>query len=171
MDPASRPETPSVVVKAPSTESIKSWNCNVADSLIRKSEIEAEEALKEEEEEFDPFDTTEFEEVAAKGAGVANYEDPFDTTKAANFLDEEEKAEESEESDSNEEEEVPDPFEVIDHITDTPKLNVEVIKPVQEEVEEEEADPFDTAFAAEVLPNKEIRLIPVSHLEPPERPN
>ena len=170
-DPASRPETPSVVIKAPSTESIKSWNNSVAENLIRKSEIEAEEALKEEEEEFDPFDTTEFEAVAAQGRGIANYEDPFDTTAAADFLEGEqeqnkvERQEDVESDSSNEEEEVPDPFEVLDVIQRTGKLDVAVLtaktagkkqsKDVKvKEEEDEEEDPFDTTIAAKVLPNK-----------------
>ena len=113
-----------MVVKAPSTESLKSWNCAVADNLIKKSKLESEsEALREEEEEeeFDPFDTTQFGD-----SGVTNFEDPFDTSAVAGIVDDDEPEEEDEEEErvptppqfkkeqSQEEEDVPDPFEVLD---------------------------------------------------------
>ena len=42
--------------KAPSTESIKSWNCAAAENLLSKVRRGSEVTL-EEEDEFDPFDT------------------------------------------------------------------------------------------------------------------
>lgn len=71
VDYTSGRNTPSVIVKAPSTDSIKSWNVGVAETLILKSEIEAIEAhaideALEEKDEFDPLDTS----------GI----DPFDTS-------------------------------------------------------------------------------------------
>ena len=98
LDPASRP---SVVVKAPSTESIKSWNCSVAENLIKKSELEAlENATLEEEEDFDPFDTTQFKDPEEKDNKEEDIEDPFDTTQ---FKDPEEK--------DNQEVDIEDPFD------------------------------------------------------------
>ncbi len=160
----SEEDAPPVVVKAPSTDSLKSWNCAVADNLIKKSKLESEnEALEEEEEEFDPFDTTQFAD-----SGVTNFEDPFDTSAVEGIVasddkeeEEEEKREEQlepeeEEYDSNEEEEVPDPFDVLNVIDpqgDQIK-SVPVIAPVSKEEAAEDADPFDTAFAADVLPNR-----------------
>ena len=67
VDYASGRNTPSVIIKAPSSDSIKSWNVTQSDTLILKCNIEALEAsaLKE-EVEADPFDTTEFEEIVKK---------------------------------------------------------------------------------------------------------
>ena len=157
VDPSSRPETPSVVVKAPSTESIKSWNCTTADNLIKKSEKAAAEALVEQEEEFDPFDTSNFQDEKE----ITNFEDPFDTSAVDGVIgiDNEEQTqpkelqkEEEEEESENEEEEVPDPFDVITCIQGKENLTEVPIKPAPQELEE--ADPFDTSFATEVLPNK-----------------
>ena len=108
VNPSSRPNTPSVVVKAPSTESIKSWNISVAESLIRKSEIEALEAevlAEREEEEFDPFDTTKFEDPSEDkreegvdgGQDNDDVEDPFDTSEFPDFEKEERLKREAEE--------------------------------------------------------------------------
>ena len=64
VDYASGRNTPSVIIKAPSSDSIKSWNVTQSDTLILKCNIEALEASAlEEEVEADPFDTTEFEEI------------------------------------------------------------------------------------------------------------
>ena len=67
VDYASGRNTPSVIIKAPSSDSIKSWNVTQSDTLILKCNIEALEASAlEEEVEADPFDTTEFEEIVKK---------------------------------------------------------------------------------------------------------
>ena len=53
---------PGVVIKAPSTESIKSWNCTTADKLIKSrnsSEIEGIEEI----EDDDPFDTSHLDAI------------------------------------------------------------------------------------------------------------
>jgi hypothetical protein len=105
VNPSSRPNTPSVVVKAPSTESIKSWNISVAESLIRKSEIEAIEAgvlAEREEEELDPFDTTKFEDPSedkreSAADDLDDVEDPFDTSEFPDFEREERLKQEEEE--------------------------------------------------------------------------
>ncbi len=157
----SEEDAPPVVVKAPSTESIKSWNCAVADNLIKKSKLESEnEALQEEEEEFDPFDTTQFAD-----SGVTNFEDPFDTSAVQGIVAADEPEEEQDDQPrggylndgEDDEEEVPDPFEVLNSIDpESNKLKeVPVIAP-QTEKEDlgDEVDPFDTTIAADILPNK-----------------
>ncbi len=165
-DSSLRAEAPSVVVKAPSTESIKSWNCAVADNLIKKSKLDAEgeEALLEQEEEFDPFDTTKFGDSET----ITNFEDPFDTSAVKGIIgeasDEEREGNEDkegnevkteqavdEDEDSNEEEEVPDPFDILTSF-DRSEVPVNPLAPESKDVTE--ADPFDTSFAADVLPNK-----------------
>jgi hypothetical protein len=152
INPSSRPNTPSVVVKAPSTESIKSWNCAVAENLIRKSEIEALEAEVLAEEEFDPFDTTKFEEPNEEkeentGAEAA---DPFDTSEVPDFEKEErlkrQAAEEAEEESRKRAE--------IDLLTDGDDFGAELGELTIVPDKGPEPDPFDTGFAAKVLPNK-----------------
>lgn len=156
VNPSSRPNTPSVVVKAPSTESIKSWNISVAESLIRKSEIEALEAevlAEREEEEFDPFDTTKFEDPSEDkreegvdgGQDNDDVEDPFDTSEFPDFEKEERLKREAEEEERKKAE--------VDLLTDGDELGGEFGDLIVPE-KGPEPDPFDTGFAAKVLPNK-----------------
>ena len=122
---------PSVVVKAPSTESIKSWNNSVADNMIRKSK---EDALEEEEEEYDPFDTKEFEET--KDEETEEIEDPFDTSAVPDDIVK--KKEEEDEDD-----------EKVD-------IPGEILEPTAAggDQDDDDEDPFSTDFAAKVLPDK-----------------
>ena len=171
--PDDRPETPSVVIKAPSTESLKSWNNAVADQLIRKSVSDA--LLEEEqEEEDDPFDTKGYEGI------VGEPEDPFDTSKVG------QDSKDKEENNEGEKEELPDcedPFDttavdgVIEKSRETERAlekarqpldlltegddgpaaegdDLVTLQPVSKDVSNPEVDPFDTDFAAEVLPDK-----------------
>jgi hypothetical protein len=155
VNPSSRPNTPSVVVKAPSTESIKSWNISVAETLIRKSEIEALEAevlAEREEEEFDPFDTTKFEdpsedkkEVPVAEESHADIEDPFDTSEFPDFEKEERLRREAEEEARKKAE--------VDLLTDDNELGSDLGDITIVPEKGPEPDPFDTGFAAKVLPN------------------
>lgn len=155
VDYASGRNTPSVIVKAPSSDSIKSWNVGVAETLILKSEIEAieahaiEEAL-EEKEEFDPFDTTEFEEVVS---GLKSLEeDPFDTSivkelylgpsKTELHLIEADILGEGRKGGENNDK------------SNLDLLCEEVPEQKGEATLEEVSDPFDTAFVEDLLPNK-----------------
>lgn len=134
-------DAPSVVVKAPSTESIKSWNISVAENLIRKvEESSAVEPVLEE----DPFDTThieDFEEDNSKA--VESSEDPFDTSgiKVDSIVTRicETQEDKPGDSESEKEEDVPDL--ISDTLTNNP-LNGK------------DSDPFDTEFASDVLPDK-----------------
>ena len=154
VNPSSRPNTPSVVVKAPSTESIKSWNISVAENLIRKSEIEAIEAAVREEDEFDPFDTTQFEDPnedakessANADANDDNDVDPFDTSEFPDFEKEERLKREAEEEARKQAE--------VDLLTDDNELGEELGELTIVPEKGPEPDPFDTGFAAKVLPNK-----------------
>ena len=149
IDYASGRNTPSVIVKAPSTESIKSWNVAEAETLIRKSNIIAIEASVQEQEEqdkeFDPFDTTDYEEVVAELK--AKEVDPFDTSahSASGPSKTELKLIEG---------------EVLDSSGATGaegKSNQDLLAELGEKAEGElndSVDPFDTGFAADVLPDK-----------------
>lgn len=154
VNPSSRPNTPSVVIKAPSLESIKSWNCAVAENLIRKSEIEALEAGVLAEEEFDPFDTTQFEDEDRKEEGAdEDIVDPFDTSEIPDFEKEERLKREAEEEAKRLEEEAKKKAEV-DLLTDENDLGLEDLGEVTIVPDKgPEPDPFDTGFAAKVLPN------------------
>ena len=125
VDYASGRTTPTVIVKAPSSESIKSWNVNQAEELRLKCNIEAIEAsaLEDDDQEEDPFDTKQFEGIVAELKGKE--EDPFDTTAAANI----------------------GPCELR-------QIEKEVLGDNQTKVEDENGDPFETGFAEELLPNK-----------------
>lgn len=135
-------EAPSVVLRCPSIDSIKSWNVNVSDTLIRKSEIEAQDALRE-IEEYDPFDTKDFEEDEKKDDGEEEFEDPFDTTAAAAFVEQVEEAKRQEEL-------ARQPVDLLGGGDDGDlETGGDTLLPTDPEV-----DPFDTEFAADVLPNK-----------------
>jgi len=148
INPSSRPNTPSVVVKAPSTESIKSWNISVAETLIKKSELEALEAevlAEREEEEFDPFDTAKFGDEEAREAEDIDV-DPFDTSEVPDFEREERIKREIEEEALRKTQ--------IDLLTDGKDFVGEIdLVPIVPE-KGPDPDPFDTGFAAHVLPNK-----------------
>ena len=147
-DPA---DAPSVVVKAPSTESIKSWNISVAENLIRKAEESS--AVEPVLEEEDPFDTTHIEsldkdkEEGTAGDDSENY-DPFDTSGVEVVSESKGEAPAEREvihdSDSDQEEQVPD---VIEGKLSTPRQG-------SGEGNDDDDDPFDTEFASGVLPNK-----------------
>jgi len=148
VDYASGRNTPSVIIKAPSSDSIKSWNVTQSDTLILKCNIEALEASAlEEDDEADPFDTTEFEGIV-KELKIKE-EDPFDTSlcdlnlgpsKTELKLIENEIL-----SASNKNNEAGDK-------SNLDLLSEEVPEPKPEE--EEPEDPFDTGFVEELLPNK-----------------
>ena len=147
LDPTGGKGAPSVVIKAPSTESIKSWNCATADILIKKSEIEAlDEPLPEaDSEEEDPFDTSNFESVVKE-------------------LNKDQEAEDLEEDQ--------DPFDISGFKSPEPQeLQADLLTTALEDAEDGakvsdleapcivpstaiEVDPFDTEFASSVLPDK-----------------
>ena len=138
LNPLSDKDAPSVVVNAPSLESIKSWNCATADILIKKSEIEALEAedhILHEEDEEDPFDTGFADEVLDKEEDV---DDPFDLSGFKSPEPEPLQKKDLLSGDLDEDEEAP-------AVGDAP-----IIAPVTVK----EVDPFDTGFADEVLPDK-----------------
>ena len=166
----------SVVVKAPSTESIKSWNCAVADKLITKSKLEALEnsilSEDEEDEEDDPFDTSNFRDVGEFEETKEEVEDPFDTSA---FGGEETKEEVEDPFDTSafrdfeEEEEVPD-FEEAQKLLkeqekikeNKPEAQVDLLSDIEIDKDldttlvpvAKNVDPFDTDFASDILPNK-----------------
>ena len=134
----------SVLVNAPSTESIKSWNCAVADNLISKSKLEAlANSPLEEEEEFDPFDTSNYKVPEDDEKEDDVEEDPFDTSAIPDYKEPEKEEEETEDKAE----------EQIDLLADNdsekdlegPTLVATVVKDI---------DPFDTDFASDILPNK-----------------
>ena len=145
LDPTGGKGAPSVVIKAPSTESIKSWNCATADILIKKSENEAlDEPLPEDSEEEDPFDTSNFESVVKELTKKEDIEedenqDPFDISGFKS----------------------PEPQELQTDLLTTLNEDSEVDKEVGD-LEAPcivpstaiEVDPFDTEFASSVLPDK-----------------
>jgi len=142
IDYASGRNTPSVIVKAPSNESIKSWNVTQAECLILKSNIEAIEAAGyAEEKEFDPFDTTEYEEVVAELK--AKEIDPFDTSAHDGACTGPSKTElrliESEVLNSG----------INTHSQANPESNISLL---EKELGESSEDPFDTEFVKEILP-------------------
>ena len=147
IDYASGRNTPSILIKAPSTESVKSWNVTQSDTLILKCNIEALEASAlEDEDEIDPFDTTEYEGLVKELK--AQSEDPFDTThlnlepsKTELKLIEKELI-----GDKDKEEEAPE--------SDKDPFDTEFVKEVVPK-EEEPEDPFDTGAAAEVAAPEE----------------
>ena len=144
IDYASGRNTPSVIVKAPSSESIKSWNVTQAECLILKSNIEAIEAAGyEAEREFDPFDTTEYEEVVAELK--AKEVDPFDTSAHDADLIGPSKTElrliESEVLNSN-------PGGAA---STNPESNISLLEKELGEAADIE-DPFDTGFVKDILP-------------------
>ena len=181
IDPADIPEAPSVVVKAPSTESIKSWNCSVADNLIRKSQESAAVEPLEEQEEYDPFDTKHVDDFDENKISKGTEEDeegdiadPFDTSAFQTEKDVTENKEtedllleantppkspkrgndDDDEEEDNEEEEVPDVFslDLLGSGQEGPQIKDKPIAPEIKPVEE--LDPFDTEFASHVLPDK-----------------
>ena len=167
IDYASGRNTPAVIIKAPSTESVKSWNVTQSETLILKSNIEALEASAlEDEDEIDPFDTTEYDGIVKELK--AKSEDPFDTShcnlepsKTELKLIEEEligdkKSEEDNkdpfdtehaEGVANKEEEPEDPFDTGD-----------TEKKEQEEEDNDDFDPFDTTVADKVIPIRSPKI-------------
>ena len=144
LDPSA---SPAVVVKAPSTESIKSWNVSVADTLIKKSEIEAQDSLiEQEEEEFDPFDTRDFEQSDKKKDEEEDIDDPFDTTAVNDIVEQVEEAKRQEEL-------AKQPVDLLGG-GDGTDVDGDTLQPVSKDLTDPEADPFDTEFAADVLPNR-----------------
>ena len=146
MDYASGRNTPSVIVKAPSSESIKSWNVAQAECLILKSNIEAIEAAGyAESKEFDPFDTTEFEEVVAELK--AKEIDPFDTSSHDGSLTGPSKTElrliENEVLSSG--------LSTVEG--GNPESNISLL---EKELGESTEDPFDTGFVSSILPESVV---------------
>ena len=133
-------------MKAPSSESIKSWNVTQADTLILKCNIEAIEAhaLLEEDnqEEEDPFDTKQFEGIVAELK--AKEEDPFDTTTVVTDPGPNElKLIEKEVLGTDD---VEDPFDTT------------AVEDLVPNVEDDDFDPFDTTVADKVLPVRTPRV-------------
>ena len=135
--------TPSVIIKAPSSESIKSWNVNQAETLILKCNIEAIEASAlEEDDDDDPFDTKQFEGIVAELKGKE--EDPFDTSAASKLGPSEIK-----ELEKGNEEEKKDPFDT-EFAEDLVPNKGDPFS--TEHVPEDDFDPFDTTVADAVIP-------------------
>ena len=148
-----------MIIKAPSTESVKSWNVTQSDTLILKCNIEALEASAlEDEDEIDPFDTTEFDGIVKELK--SKNEDPFDTShlklepsKTELKLLEEELISDSPKKD----EEVKDPFdtEFVQEVVpkeEEPEDPFDTGEP--EQAEDEDFDPFDTSVVEKVIPVK-----------------
>ena len=124
IDYASGRNTPAVIIKAPSTESVRSWNCTQSETLIIKNNIEALDASQiENEDEIDPFDTTEYEGLVKELKGQT--EDPFDTSNVENL----------------------EPSK-----TELKLIEQELIG--EKKGEEDNKDPFDTEFAEKVVPKE-----------------
>lgn len=160
VDYASGRNTPSVIVKAPSSESIKSWNVTQAECLILKSNIEAIEAAGYNEEagkEFDPFDTTEFEEVVAELK--AKEVDPFDTSAHEGTLIGPSKTELR----LIEKEVLNSASGTVD--TANPESNISLLeKELGEPCASE--DPFDTGFVKDILPEEAADPFDTSVVDP-----
>lgn len=169
VDYASGRNTPAVIIKAPSTESVKSWNVTQSDTLILKCNIEALEASAlEDENEIDPFDTTEYEGIV-KELNAKN-EDPFDTShlklqpsKTELKLLEEELI--SDNSKPEEPEEVKDPFDT-EFVEEVVPKEAEPEDPfdtgeAEPEEEEEDFDPFDTSAVEKVIPVNQKSVVSV----------
>ena len=174
IDYASGRNTPSVIIKAPSSESIKSWNNAQAETLIRKSNIEAIEAsVLEQEKEFDPFDTTEYNQVVDD---IKAKEDaPFDTSTVVDkeqlkqiegeLIDNSKGGVEgSDKSNSailNELETDTDPFDTgfVAGVVKEPEGDpFDTSKVKSEEAEDPEFDPFDTTAAEKVIPVRKPKV-------------
>ena len=137
LDPTGGKGAPSVVIKAPSTESIKSWNCATADILIKKSENEALDEPLEEDEEEDPFDTSNFESVVKKLKQDSDQEDQDDKDN--------------------------DPFDISGFKSPEPVEQPDLLSNLEDAEDNTEGlipstaievDPFDTDYASSVLPDK-----------------
>ena len=162
IDYASGRNTPSILIKAPSTESVKSWNVTQSETLLIKNNIEALDASAiEDEDEIDPFDTTEYEGLVKELK--AQTEDPFDTShldlqpsKTELKLIEQELIGDGDKKDTTEEDNR-DPFDTSDAEKVIPKeeepedpFDTDVAKDIVEE--DEDFDPFDTSVAEKVIP-------------------
>ena len=134
----------SVLVNAPSTESIKSWNCAVADNLISKSKADQIKnyPLEEEEEEFDPFDTSNYNVPKEDDEEDDVEEDPFDTSHIPD-----------QESEKKEEEPEEKAEEQVDLLGDN-DAEKDLEGPTLVATAAKDIDPFDTDFASDILPNK-----------------
>ena len=142
LDPS---DNPAVVVRVPSTESVKSWNVSAAERSIHTHHEERRDTLREEDEEdeYDPFDTKGYGEENDRAEDAEDdIEDPFAVPDAVNEI-----AEQVEEA-KRQDELAKQPVDLLGGDGDnagggtlTPEVNPDV-------------DPFDTEFAAEVLPNK-----------------
>lgn len=148
-------DNPAIVLKAPSLESIKSWNCATADILIKKSQIEALDAPEEEQDEEDPFDTSNFDGIVE----TIKEDDPFDVSGFKS--PEAEKA-----SPVEEEKEIEDPFDLSGFKSPEPEEQPDLLTNLGDDEDicdvpialapatVVEKDPFDTEFATGVLPDK-----------------
>ena len=154
-----------MVIKAPSTESIQSWNVTASETLILKCNIEALDASAiEAEDEVDPFDTTEFEGIVKELKGNSE-EDPFDTSAIKNLSPSktELKLIESELiGEANSEPVAPaDPFDTEFVKGVVPKEEEKdpfVTDPASEEPEDEDFDPFDTTVVEKVIPVRKPKV-------------
>ena len=166
IDYASGRNTPAVIIKAPSTESVRSWNCTQSETLIIKNNIEALNASQiENEDEIDPFDTTEYEGLVKELKGQT--EDPFDTSKVENLepsktelkLIEQELIGEKKGDEDNK-----DPFdtefaEKVVPKEKEPEDPFDTGEPdLKEEEEEQDFDPFDTSVADKVIPIRKPKV-------------
>ena len=166
IDYASGRNTPAVIIKAPSTESVRSWNCTQSETLIIKNNIEALDASQiENEDEIDPFDTTEYEGLVKELKGQT--EDPFDTSNVENLepsktelkLIEQELIGEKKEEEDNK-----DPFDTEFAEKVVPKdkepedpFDTGEPEPKDEE-EDEDFDPFDTSVVEKVIPVRKPKV-------------
>ena len=143
LDPS---DNPGILVRGPSTESVKSWNVSVAERLIGKEEGERRDTLRE-EEEYDPFDTKGYGE---ENDGAENEEDdiddPFAVPDAVNEL-----VEQVQEA-KRQDELASQPVDLLGDRDDAG--GGDTLTPVSKDLTNPEVDPFDTDFAADVLPNK-----------------
>ena len=141
IDYASGRNTPAVIIKAPSTESVRSWNVTQSETLLIKNNIEALDASTiENEDEIDPFDTTEYEGLVKELKGQT--EDPFDTSNVENL----------------------EPSK-----TELKLIEQELIGDKKEEGADNNKDPFDTEFAEKIVPKEEEPEDPFDTGEPGEK--
>ena len=167
IDYASGRNTPSILIKAPSTESVQSWNVTQSDTLLIKNNIEALEASAlEDPDEVDPFDTSEFEGIVKELK--AQTEDPFDTSHLNLEPSKTELKIIEEELIGNkkvEDEDSKDPFDTSEADKVVPKqeepedpFDTGTITVEDNLEEDEDFDPFDTAIAEKVIPIRSPKI-------------
>ena len=142
-------DNPAVVVRVPSTESVRSWNVSAAERAIgEEGGGERRDTLREEEEdEYDPFDTKGYGEENDRAENEEDdIEDPFAVPDAVNEI-----VEQVEEA-KRQDELAKQPVDLLGDRNDAG--GADTLTPVSKDLTNPEVDPFDTDFASEVLPNK-----------------